>query len=230
MRRIIKSIIGRTWKPYVEWYLRAPRNFNYKTISVEIIPGVFHPGFFFSTKLLIAFLEKQNLAETKFLEMGCGSGIVSIVAAKQQAKVTALDIFPDAISCTKKNAEKNHVEISVVESDLFIPKISGTFPSQQFDIIAVNPPYYKKTPASPDQFAWYCGENLEYFQRFFQQARNFVNASSRIFMVLSDECDIAGIKSIAEKNGWIWEIALRKKTAWEIGYIFEIRLAKDEMK
>jgi len=225
MRRIIKSIVNRTWKPYVEWYLRAPRNFKYKNSSVEIIPGVFHPGFFFSTKLLISFLEKQDLNNKNFLEMGCGSGLVSIVAAKQNAKVTTADISSDAISCTKKNAEKNQVTISVIESDLF-----KSIPQQQFDIIAVNPPYYKKTPSSPDQFAWYCGENLEYFTAFFQQAKLFVNASSRIIMVLSDECDIAGISSLAEKNGWVWEKALQKKTAWEMGYIFNIRLAKDEMK
>jgi release factor glutamine methyltransferase len=225
MRRIIKGIVNRTWKPYVEWYLRAPRNFSYKNYSVEIIPGVFHPGFFFSTKLLISFLEKQNLSGKNFLEMGCGSGLVSIVAAKQNANVTAADIFPLAIVCTKKNAEKNNAVVTAISSDLF-----ESISPQQFDIIAVNPPYYKKTPASPDQFAWYCGENLEYFTRFFLQAKLFVHGSSRIFMVLSDECDLMGIRSIAEKNGWIWEVAQTKRTAWETGYVFSICIAKDEMK
>jgi release factor glutamine methyltransferase len=224
MRRIIKGIVNRTWKPYVEWYLRAPRNFKYRNISVEVIPGVFHPGFFFSTKLLLSFLEKQKLSETNFLEMGCGSGIISIFAARQNAKVVAADIFSEAVLCTEKNAEKNQVKISVIESDLF-----KNIPAQQFDIIAVNPPYYKKEPSSPDQFAWYCGEHLEYFQHFFQQAKLFVHASSRVMMVLSDECDLAGIRSIAEKNGWIWEIAIQKRTAWEMGYVFNIRLMKDEM-
>jgi release factor glutamine methyltransferase len=225
MRRIIKGIVNRTWKPYVEWYLRAPRDFNYKNYSVEIIPGVFHPGFFFSTKLFISFLEKENLSGKNFLEMGCGSGLVSIVVAGQNAKVTAADIFPLAVACTEKNAQKNHAAITVFQSDLF-----ESIPSQQFDIIAVNPPYYKKTPASPDQFAWYCGENLEYFTRFFLQAKRFVHDSSRIFMVLSDECDLMGIRAIAEKNGWIWEVAQTKRTAWETGCIFNIRPAKDEMK
>ncbi len=225
MRRIIKGIVNRTWKPYVEWYLRAPRNFKYGNISVEIIPGVFHPGFFFSTKLLLSFLGKQDFSGKNFLEMGCGSGLVSIVAAKKNAKVTAVDIFPEAVSCTMKNAGKNDVTISVIESDLF-----KSIPSQQFDIIAVNPPYYKKTPSAPDQFAWYCGEQLEYFHDFFQQAKHFVNANSQIIMVLSDECDIDGIRTIAEKNGWRWEIAVKRKTAWETGFIFNIRLAKDEMK
>jgi release factor glutamine methyltransferase len=225
MRRIIKSIVNKTWKPYVEWYLRAPRNFTYKNNFVEIVPGVFHPGFFFSTKLLISFLEKQNLDGKKFLEMGCGSGLVSIVTAKQNAKVTAADISHEAIVCTKNNAAKNNAQISVIESNLF-----KSIPPQQFDIIAVNPPYYKKKPVSPDQFAWYCGENLEYFNDFFQQARLFVSDSSRIIMVLSDECDMEGIRSIALKNGWIWEMVLKKKTAWEYGYIFNICIAKDEMK
>lgn len=209
----------------MEWYLRAPRNFTYKKSTVEIIPSVFHPGFFFSTKLLISYLEKQNLEGKNFLEMGCGSGLVSIVAAKHNAKVFAADIFPLAVSCTKNNAQKNQVEISTIESDLF-----QSIPQQTFDIIAVNPPYYKKKPATPDQFAWYCGENLEYFERFFQQAKTFVDSSSRIIMVLSDECDVEGIRSLAVKNGWRWELALKKRTAWETGFIFNICPAKDEMK
>jgi release factor glutamine methyltransferase len=225
MRRIIKGIVNRTWKPYVEWYLRAPRNFKYKNSSVEIIPGVFHPGFFFSTKLLLSFIEKENLNGKKFLEMGCGSGLISIVAAKKNANVFAVDIFSPAISCTTKNAKSNDVKISIIESNLF-----SSIPLQQFDFIAVNPPYYKKNPVTPDQHAWYCGENMEYFENFFQQAKSYVHETSKIMMVLSDECDIEGIRAIAEGKGWEWKLAGRKKNAWETGFVFNICLAKDEMK
>jgi release factor glutamine methyltransferase len=58
MRRLIKRIVGSTWKPFVTWYLRKPRVFRYRDISVTVQPGVFHPGFFFSTKLLLGFLEE----------------------------------------------------------------------------------------------------------------------------------------------------------------------------
>ena len=220
MRKIIKSIVGRTWKPYVQWYLRAPRKFNYKNISIDIIPGVFHPGFFFSTKLLISYLEQLDLSEKKILEVGCGSGLVSIFAAKQNAIVTSTDIFPLAVSCARSNAQINNVNITFIESDLF-----QAIPKQTFDFIVVNPPYYKKKAISPDQFAWYCGENLEYFSNFFQQAKDFVNEFSRVIMVLSDECDIEGIHAIAKNNGWSWTQVVNKKTGWENGFIFDIRMS-----
>ncbi len=224
MRRPIKRFVGRTWKPFVTWYLRKPRVFRYRDISVTVKPGIFHPGFFFSTKLLLAFLEELPLTGMKFLEMGCGSGLVSIVAAKKGAVVTTVDISPDAIACTKQNAEANHVKITVLQSDLF-----ASIPPQRFNIIAVNPPYYKKQPLTDAAHAWYCGENLDYFHGFFRQAKNFVHGTTRIIMVLSDECDLGGIRAIAANAGWLWETTVEKRTAWETGYIVTIRPANPEL-
>lgn len=217
MRKIIKGIVNRTWKPVVERYLRKKRVFNFKNISIAVLPGVFHPGFFFSTKLMISFLAKQELKNKTFLEMGSGSGLVSIFAAKQNAIVTACDISPSAVECTRENAAKNQVKVAVFQSDLF-----SAIPAQQFDIIAVNPPYYKKHPASLAENAWYCGENLEYFHGFFRQARAFMKPSSAIYMVLSDECDLGGIQAIATENGLDYELALTQRTLWENGFIFRI--------
>lgn len=218
MRKLIKGIINRTWKPLVERYLQKSRVYNFKDISIVIHPGVFHPGLFFSTKLLISFLEKQDLRGKNFLEMGCGSGLVSIFAAKQNAIVTASDISPLAIACTKENAKSNNVMLSIFHSDLF-----AKIPRQLFHIIAVNPPYYKKNPVSIAENAWYCGENLEYFHNFFREVKNFMDSSSVIFMVLSDECDLRGIQSIANENNLSFEIAIEKRTAWEKGFILSFR-------
>jgi release factor glutamine methyltransferase len=219
MRRIIKGIVNRTWKPLVENYLSVPRIYNFKTISLHIPPGVFHPGFFFSTKLLLSFFEKEQLAGKTFLEMGSGSGLISIFAARHGAIVTACDISPVAVASTMENALKNNSNIKVFQSDLF-----SNIPQQVFDIIAVNPPYYKKKPGSVAENAWYCGENLEYFQNFFGQVKNFMSASSVIFMVLSDECDVRGIQAIANDNSLTFSLVLQKRTAWEQGFIYKISL------
>lgn len=153
--------------------------------------------------------------------MGSGSGLISIFAAKQNALVTACDISPAAVKCTRENAQKNGVKVSVFQSDLF-----SDIPAQHFDFIAVNPPYYKKHPRSVEENAWYCGEDLEYFQRFFQQVQNFMSSSSNIFMVLSDECDLAGIQKVAESNQLIFKLVHEKRTAWETQFIFNIRPVK----
>ncbi len=219
MRRLIKRIVNRTWKPLVVRYLKKTRSYFYKDISLTVPVGVFHPGFFFSTKLMILFLEKQKLSEKKFLEIGCGSGIISIYAAKQKAIVTTCDISPMAVGCAIENARINKVSIVVYQSDLF-----SEIPIQHFDIIAVNPPYYKKNPVSIAEKAWYAGENLEYFRRFFQQVKAYMNPNSILFMVLSDECDIDGIEAIANENNFQFDLSIEKRTFWEKNSIFNIRL------
>ena len=73
-------------------------------------------------------------AAGEVLEIGCGSGLVSLCWAKQN-NVTAIDINPGAIECCRENARKNHLKINFFESDLF-SRVSG-----KFDAILFNPPY-----------------------------------------------------------------------------------------
>jgi hypothetical protein len=42
-----------------------------------------------------------------------------------------------------------------------------------FDIIVINPPYYKKDPGSYSDYAWNCGSNGEYFKKLFTQLRGY---------------------------------------------------------
>ena len=82
----------------------------------------------------------QTYAQGKFLEIGCASGFVSILAAKKNevTQVTGVDVNPKAIDSSWRNAELNCVEKKCVfmESNLF-SAING----KQFDTIAFNPPY-----------------------------------------------------------------------------------------
>ncbi len=63
-------LFGKPIRKGVQWYLRKPREFNYGTIKLIVAPGVFHPGFFFSTRYVLEFLNKQNLARTKIFRSG----------------------------------------------------------------------------------------------------------------------------------------------------------------
>src|SRR5204863_4429236 len=97
--------------------------------------------------------------------------------AKRGSKVSCCDVNPTAVQATRQNAEKNQVNISVVESDLF-----SSVNDQKFDIILNNPPYYPKDPSNSEERAWYAGRNLEYFQKFFLQSLNFVKPQGIIYM------------------------------------------------
>jgi release factor glutamine methyltransferase len=84
-------------------------------------------------------------------------------------------------------------------------------PLQWFDVIVINPPYYKKNPLQESDYAWYCGEHGEYFQRFFSGLGKYIGMNSTIVMILSDECDITMVKALAEENGFAHECSLRKE-------------------
>ena len=98
MRQAIKYLAAKTYKPLLENYLSRPRGFAFQNIRLVIPPEVFHPGFFYSTKLLLRCLSRLQLAHKTFLELGAGSGLLSIYAAQKGACVTASDINPFAIA------------------------------------------------------------------------------------------------------------------------------------
>ena len=66
MRKVFKYIIGKTYRPLLVKYLSKTRVYRYKDIVLEIPPEVFHPRFFFSTKLLLAYVSRMNLAKKIF--------------------------------------------------------------------------------------------------------------------------------------------------------------------
>ncbi len=77
----------------------------------------------------------------KFLEVGCGAALVSILAARAGAKVTATDLNPHAINIALHNARQNKVPLEIVQTDL-LDGLDGPF-----DLVAFNPPYL---PTAPD--------------------------------------------------------------------------------
>lgn len=217
MKAAFRNIVRHTYKPLLVKYLSKTRIYNYGDIRLQIAPQVFHPGFFFSTQLLLDYIRQFPLQNKKFFEPGCGSGLISIYAAKQGAHVTAADINPVAIELLKKNSLQNKVELTIFESDLF-----QNTPVQQFDIIAINPPYYKKNPETNKDYAWCCGENGEYFYNLFKGLGQFIHATSQVFMVLFEGCDLEMIEAMAKANGFQLNCVHKKQNLLEKNFIFKI--------
>ncbi len=70
------------------------------------------------------------------LEVGCGSGIITVYAALKSGHVTAVDISPDAVDNTKINiAAQGLQNVTVLCSD-GLEAVSG-----QFDVVISNPPW-----------------------------------------------------------------------------------------
>lgn len=91
--------------------------------------------------LAIDFLATSGSETPLVCDVGTGSGCVAVAIAKNnpKAKITALDISPDAIELAAHNAQANGVSerIQFTQSDLF----ESISESQTFDLVVSNPPY-----------------------------------------------------------------------------------------
>ena len=217
MRAVLKNIVSKTYKPLLAKYLSKTRSYRYEDTRLEIPPQVFHPGFFSSTQLLLQYINRLSLEGKNLLELGAGSGLIAIQAAKKGALVTATDINPIAIQYLHINSVQNNVSPEIIRSDLF-----AAIPKRSFDIIAINPPYYKKQPVTLQDHAWYCGENGEYFSGLFSQLAGYMHKHSEVLMVLCDGCDIKMIERLAAGNGFKLQLMLIRQNMLEKNFIYKI--------
>jgi ribosomal protein L11 methyltransferase len=107
--------------------------------SIILDPGLsfgtgHHPTTLFCLQQL-ARIRRHGLAQS-FLDIGSGSGILAIAAAKLGYKpVVAFDNDPEAIRACKQNVKRNKVRIAVQLADLTrLPRI----PRQRYDLICAN--------------------------------------------------------------------------------------------
>jgi release factor glutamine methyltransferase len=211
-------------KPYLLWYLNKERKDKVCGFELVIRPTVFHPKYFFSSTYLFDFISTLNLVNKQFLEIGCGSGLISLLAYQKKAIVSTCDINQVAIDCTKLNFEKNFGKdlknLSIVSSDLF-----DAVPVFKFDTIVINPPYFFEDVKANHQLAWNCGKNGEYFVKLFSELEKFIHAESGVYMILADNCDVDQIKDIAKLHRFVFELIVHKKIKWEVNYIFKISLS-----
>jgi release factor glutamine methyltransferase len=217
MRQLFKKITHPFLKFGLQLYYSKPRTFCYDKICIQIHPDVFPPQMTFSTKILLDFINEMSLKNKTLLELGCGSGIISLLATKKGANVTASDINQTALEYLETNTSKNNFTIKIVYSDLF-----QNLQNQQYDYIIINPPYYPRKPKNMKEQAWYCGENFEYFEKLFLQLPNHLTRETSCYMILSEDCDLEKIKAIAYENAMAFELVLEKKELVETNYIFRI--------
>ncbi len=185
-------------------------------LPMVVLPDVFNPTIFRSS----AFLAKQILIHLqpnmRYLDMGTGSGIGAITAANICADVTAIDINPEAVRCTKINTLLNCVDdrVRVLSGDLF-----EAVTEDRFDLIGFNPPYYHGQPADEYDHAWRSQNTVE---RFAQALHNHLTPSGYALVVLSTDGATPQFLQSFTTHGLLIEVIAKRDFINEIQTIYKL--------
>ncbi|HIQ94457.1 TPA: peptide chain release factor N(5)-glutamine methyltransferase [Candidatus Ventrenecus stercoripullorum] len=136
----IEEVLDKLEAHYPVQYLIG--NVEFLNTIIHVDERVLIPRF--ETELLvektIQKLKKMKLENPNILELGTGSGCISIALKKNiDCKVSAVDISEDAIEVARENATLNKVSIDFKVQDMLNINYEG------YDLIISNPPYVSET-------------------------------------------------------------------------------------
>lgn len=188
----------------------------YNDLTLDVPEDVYCPGE--DSELLAKTIEGTQLRGKKTLEVGCGSGLLSIIMAKHGADVTAVDIDTSAVAATKENAVSNGVSINAYVSDLF-SNADG-----RYDLIVFNPPYLPVEDGEND--ATYAGgaTGRETIEKFIRSAKKHLNPNGAILLLISSLTGEKEVSKMLESSGFSFGIAAREKVPWEELIVIKISL------
>jgi len=157
--------------------------------DIIVFPGVYPPSE--DTYLLLDALDIRD--DDSFLEVGCGTGFISVTVARRINNAVCIDTSLDAVLNTQENLRRNnlHRKCHVIESDL----LDALSPSAKFSLIVFNPPYLPDDDEDTDlDHALVGGETgVEITQRFIEQAIEHLTSEGRVYVVVSSLANIDSI-------------------------------------
>lgn len=186
-------------------------------------PQVFSPKYFTSTAMLSAnFPFRKN---ERFLEVGCGIGVTSILAACTHGnRVVAVDLNPEAISVTRENAIKHGVseQVDVRLGSVFDP----IFSNEKFDTIYWDLPYvYGEEQASHSITLLQrsvCDPGYKHIEEFLAQAHRYVASDGRIIVGFGSNGDFNRFEALALKHNYNLKVIYQGFHPYRAGITYQL--------
>ena len=168
--------------------------------------------------LAIGYIKNENICSPEVLDVGVGSGVVSVTMACEikSARVTALDISTKAIRIASENADTYGVKekIEFIQSDIF----SNLQQARKFDIVLSNPPYvseeeYKSLPpevlADPKISLVSGKEGLDFIKTLIAKTPDYLKPNGRLMFEIGSN-QAGKIAEISEKDMRYRSISIMK--------------------
>ena len=221
----LKRVVKKIEKFYPVQYLIGYVDFYGYKINVNrkvLIPR-------FETETLvektIKLIKKYKLKNGSLIDLGTGSGCISIVLKKEieSLNITALDISKKALKVAIKNAKYNKADITFIHEDIY--KFN---PENKYDILISNPPYVKETDKvsphikfEPKKAIYANDAGLEYYKYIISTCKKYLNKKNIIAFEIG--CDHGEILSkLAKKHFPKGNIILEKDLSGKDRYLFII--------
>jgi len=181
---LMTRLIGKTMKHVY----RLTGRYRYDDFRLErvhnlpflVTPSVFNPKLPRTGAFLAEHLDARVVAPgAHVLDLGTGSGVCAVFAARQAQRVVAVDINLAAVRCAAINAALNGVEhvVEVRHGDLFAP-VAG----ERFDLILFNPPFLRGQPRDDRDRAW---RSVDVAERFAAGIHAHLRPGGAALVVLS---------------------------------------------
>jgi release factor glutamine methyltransferase len=185
--------------------------------SVFVPAGVMSPKMFRTGIVLAEAVLKAR--PRSLLDMGSGSGIVGVLAAKNGSAVTAVDVDPLAVRATRVSAMLSKVSIDAREGDLF----SALDAEARFDLCAFNPPFFARRVDGPLSHALSGGEDLDVLDRFLSGCREHLQPEGIVLVAGSTVGALEMMRTLYEKHGYAWRTVRRRERISERLVVDELR-------
>ncbi len=187
-----------------------------------VLPGVLHPGLMRSGEFFALALQREPLLDdAAVLDLGTGSGICAVVAARRASRVAAVDLNRAAVRCARMNVLLGGLEhkIEVLQGDLYAP-VGG----RRFDVILFNPPFVRGHPRDEADLAW---RSMDVAERFAAGLDAHLEPSGSALLLLSTFGEAAAYLQPLADAGFAITLRARREFFNERLSLFRVRRRAD---
>jgi HemK-related putative methylase len=182
-----------------------------------VTPSVFNPKVPRTGEFLASQIDRRLLSpDADVLDMGTGSGVCAVFAARYARRVVAVDINPEAVRCAGLNALLNRLEDKIVlrQGDLFAP-----VSTERFDLILFNPPFVVGTARDDRDRAW---RSPDVAERFAAGLANHLKPGGAALVLLSSFGDASVFLDEFGKHGFEIRVLAERRFVNEKLAIFKL--------